>query len=85
MPKKRKVTLVMDEGLFYDVQQAVQSGLARSQSGLVSQALTEYLAAAHSAAIARSYEDASRDPAFLADLDQVQSDFHAADAESDRT
>lgn len=81
MGRRKKVTLVMEEGLVYGIREAVEAGIADSQSGLVQEAVRQYLEVLRRRALGKAYADAARDPAFLADVDQVRKDFERADEE----
>jgi Arc/MetJ-type ribon-helix-helix transcriptional regulator len=79
MPRRRKITLVMEESVVYGIRDAVEAGLAKSQSGLVHDAVLEYLDAARRRALAESYDAAASDPEFLKDVERVRKDFEHAD------
>lgn len=78
---KRKVTLVLEADVADGIKQAVESGRARSQSGLVQEAVVEYLAHQQREAMRAAYAEASRDPSFLRDVEQVRRDFEPLDAQ----
>lgn len=80
---KRKVTLVLDGELADRIREAVDSGRADSQSGLVQEAVGEYLARQDREALRAAYAEAARDPAFVADIEQVMKDFGPLEQELD--
>ena len=81
-PYKRKVTLSLDGSVLRRMQDAVEEGVARSQSSLVSEAVTEYLARRKQEWLRDEYAAAARDPRFIADNDDVEHVWAVADAES---
>jgi Arc/MetJ-type ribon-helix-helix transcriptional regulator len=78
---KRKVTFVLEGELADRIREAVDAGRAESQSGLVQEAVGEYLAQQDREALRAAYAEAARDPAFLADIEQVMRDFAPLDEE----
>ncbi|HEX9697241.1 MAG TPA: hypothetical protein VGB64_13125 [Actinomycetota bacterium] len=78
---KRKVTLAMEESVVYDLKQAVDAGLAKSQSRLVQDAVVNYLDEARRRALRDAYAAAAADPLFVADVDDLQNAFADSDDE----
>ncbi|MCZ6892388.1 MAG: ribbon-helix-helix domain-containing protein [Chloroflexi bacterium] len=81
---QKKVTLSLDANLIEDVQQLVGAGEAKSQSAFVEEALRARLKQLEREAWERSLEAASKDPMYLADMEEVERDFMYADAEAAR-
>ena len=81
---QKKVTLSLDANLVEDVQQLVGEGEAKSQSAFVEEALRARLKQLEREAWERSLEAASKDPMYLADMEEVEQDFMYADAEAAR-
>lgn len=81
--RKTKVTVLIRGAVYDEVRKAVEAGHAASQSALVEEAVTEYLARRKHAVLRNEYRHAASDPAFLADIDEVMQDFERADAEVD--
>lgn len=78
------MTLSLDEQVAEELHDAVEQGLARSQSSLVEDAVAQYLVRARREALRTAYGDAAEDPAFLSDLEAVRRDFQQTDEEMDR-
>ena len=81
---QKKVTLSLDASLIEQVQKVVREGEARSQSQFFEEALRARLKQLEREAWERSLEAASKDPMYLADLEEVERDFMYADAEATR-
>lgn len=80
----RKVTLSLDVSLVEQVQQAIKKGEAKSQTDFVEEALRMKLEQIERGEWRQAMIDASNDPLFLADVEEVMKDFEYADAESAR-
>jgi hypothetical protein len=89
MPRTRarliKATFNLPEDLLRSLDQAVKSGAAASKNAFVERALEQELEAIRRHARAALWEEASRDPLFLRDIEDVEAEFASADAESSRT
>ena len=81
---QKKVTLSLDAQLVERVQEAVKEGQAKSQSRFFEEALRAKLKHLEREAWERSLEAASKDPMYLADIEEVERDFMYADAETAR-
>ena len=81
---QKKVTLSLDAKLVQQVQHAVEGGQAKSQSQFFEEALRARLKQLEREAWERSLEAASKDPMYLADMEEVERDFMYADAEAAR-
>ena len=79
-----KVTLSLDANLLQQVKQLVQAGEAKSQSEFFEKALRAKLQQIEREVWERSLEAASKDPMYLADIEEVERDFTYADAEAAR-
>ena len=80
----KKVTFTLSEELLGEFKAAAKSGEGRSQNALVEAALREYLKKLKRERVRRAFDEASRDPLFLADTELEDRDFHHADAETAR-
>jgi Arc/MetJ-type ribon-helix-helix transcriptional regulator len=80
-----KVTYALPTELVDQVRSVVREGAAPSYSAFVERALREQLRQARQEMLAASFKEAAEDPLFLADNEQVENDFHHADAESARS
>ena len=80
----RKVTFSLDASLVEQVQKLVQRGDAKSQTEFVEEALRAKLKQIEREEWERSLEEASKDPMYLADIEEVERDFMYADAEAAR-
>ena len=81
---QKKVTLSLDAKLVEQVQQIVREGEAKSQSEFFEEALRAKLKQSEREKWERSLEEASKDPLYLADIEEVERDFMYADAEAAR-
>ena len=81
---QKKITLSLDAKLVEQVQQLVKEGETKSQSQFFEEALRARLKQLEREAWERSLEAASKDPMYLADIEEVERDFRYADAEAAR-
>ena len=77
-----KVTYSLPEELIADVRMVVREGAAPSYSAFVEDALREAVRREREKHIAEEFEQAAKDPQFIADIEKAQKDFEHADAES---
>ena len=80
----RRATFTLPVTVLEALDEAVAQGAATSKSALVERALLEELARMNRQMLAREWEAASRDPLFIKDIDDVDDEFRAADAETAR-
>jgi len=80
-----KVTYSLPGDLVDELRSVVREGSAPSYSAFVERALRRAVDVAREERLAAEFAEAAEDPDFLADLEEVQADFEAADAESART
>ena len=80
--RTKKVTFSLHEDVLAGLDEAIQRGAAPSKNALVERALTRELQELRRQARRVRWEEASRDPAFLRDIADVESAFREADAES---
>ena len=81
---QKKITLSLDNKLVEEVQRLVKEGRAKSQSEFFGEALEARIQQLEREEWRRAMIDASKDPMFLSDVEQVTKDFEHADAESAR-
>lgn len=79
----RKVTYSLPARLVAELDQRTAAA-AKTKSAVVAEALTLYFAELDRQALATVYQEAARDPLFLADNETVLRDFAALDAEVER-
>lgn len=77
----RKATFVLPQALLDEMRSVVERGAAESVSALVRESLEARLAELREARLRREFEEASRDPLFLADQEECMRDFAALDSE----
>ena len=77
-----KVTLSLNAELVQQLRSHVRAGRAKSQSEFVEDALRTKLRQMERDEWDRSLEQASKDPLYLADIEQAERDFRHADAEA---
>ncbi len=78
----RKVTFSLHEDVLAALDEAVARGDARSKSAFVEQALRREFQEMRRQIRQAQWEEASRDPLFLKDLQEIGDAFAAADAET---
>ncbi len=81
---KKKSTFFLSEDLLAEIKEIVPLKGLRSQNALVEEALRDYIARVRQENLRKQYLEASRDPQFLADIDEVEKAFEHADAETAR-
>lgn len=81
---QKKVTLSLDATLIQQVQHLVKAGEAKSQSEFFEEALRAKLRQIEWEKWCKEMEEASKDPLFLADQEEIDREFAYADAESAR-
>jgi Arc/MetJ-type ribon-helix-helix transcriptional regulator len=79
-----KVTYSLPVDLVASVRSVVREGAAPSYSAFVESALREAVKEVREQLLAEEFEQAARDPDFIADIEAVEQDFAHADAESAR-
>lgn len=77
-----KVTYSLPQELIDEVRAVVREGAAPSYSAFVEDALREAVRREREKLIAEEFEQAAKDPQFIADINEVEKDFEHADAES---
>lgn len=82
--KSRKATFSLHEDVLREVDQAVRAGHFESKNAFVESALRQAVDVVRRRELRRRWEEAARDPHFLADIAEVEADFAAADAETAR-
>ncbi len=81
---QKKVTLSLDAKLVEQVQKLVKAGQAKSQSEFFEGALEAKLKEIKRERRRQALLEASRDPLFLADIEEIEREFAYADAEAAR-
>ena len=81
---KRKSTFFLSEDLLAEIKEIVPLKGLRSQNALVEDAIRDYIARVRQENLRKQYLEASHDPQFLADMDEVEKAFEHADAETAR-
>jgi len=70
-----KATFVLDEKVFSQAKELVEEGLVKSMSNLVETALKNEIILLKTEKIRQEIIAASKDPLFLADVEEITSDF----------
>ncbi len=78
----RKATFNLPEAVLVSLDQLVQEGVAPSKNAFVERAIVQELDRLRRAERALLWEQASQDPLFLKDLEEIEVAFGAADTES---
>ena len=81
---QKKVTLSLDAELIQQVRQLVKGGQAKSQSEFFEEALKAKLKEIKREERRQALLEASMDPLFLADIEEIEREFTYADAEAAR-
>ena len=86
MTKKQsvKVTYSLPAELVDRLREVVSEGSAPSYSAFVEDALNRAVHEAREKRLAQEFADAAEDPDFLGDIEDIETDFRAADGESAR-
>jgi hypothetical protein len=79
---KKKSTYFIREDLLSEIKQMVPFTGLRSQNAFVEEALRSYVDSLKRENLRTQYLKASKDPLFLADVKEIESDFGVVDAES---
>lgn len=74
----------LSEDLLAEIKEIVPIKGLRSQNALVEEAIRDYIARVRQENLRRQCLEASQDPQFLSDLDEVEKTFKHADAETAR-
>ncbi len=82
--KKRKSTFFLSEDILSEIKELIAVKGVRSQNALVEEALREYISRAKREIRHQQYLEASKDPLFLADIEEIEKAFKHADAETAR-
>jgi Arc/MetJ-type ribon-helix-helix transcriptional regulator len=77
----RKATFMLDENLLVQAKQAVEAGLFKSLNAFVEIAVKDELDRMKKDKIHQAILDASHDPLFLADIEEIEKDFKSVDFE----
>ncbi len=83
-PAKRKSTFFLSEEILSEMKEVISIKGIRSQNALVEKALREYISRIKREILRQEYIEASKDPLFLADVEEVEKAFKHADAETAR-
>lgn len=81
---KRKSTFFLSEKLLAEIKEIFPAKGLRSQNALVEEALNNYVAEFKRDNLRKQYFEASQDPQFLADVNEIEEAFRHADAETAR-
>lgn len=77
----KNATFYLDENILLKAKQVVDDGLFKSLNALVESALQTKLESIHNEKIHQEIIEASQDPMFLADIEEIERDFKHADYE----
>jgi hypothetical protein len=79
---RKKSTYFLSEDILSEIKEIVPAKGLRSQNALVEEALRSYIDEFKRDILRKQYLEASQDPQFLADIDEVEKDFEKTDAET---
>ena len=79
---KKKSTYFLSEEILSEIKEIVPAKGLRSQNALVEEALRSYIDEFKRENLRKQYLEASLDPQFLSDINEVEKDFQKADAET---
>lgn len=77
----QKATFLIDKAILMEAKQAVEAGHARSLNVFVESALKDKLARMKEERIKQDILEASRDPLFLSDIEEIERAFEQVDFE----
>ncbi len=80
--QKKKVTLSLNWVILEEMKDLIQKQGELSQNRFVEEAIQEYIKKLRREILRREFAEASRDPLFLGDIEQVERDFGRADTEA---
>ncbi len=80
----RRVTFRLHQDVLAELDEAVARGAAPSKNALVERAIVRELRELRQQARRAQWEEAARDPLFLKDIQEIETDFRWADAETAR-
>lgn len=81
---KKKITYFLSVDILAEIKEIAPARGLRSQNALVEDALRSYIAEFKRDVIRRQYLEASQDPQFMLELEDVERAFRLADAETAR-
>jgi metal-responsive CopG/Arc/MetJ family transcriptional regulator len=79
---RKKSTYFLSEEILAEIKEIFPAKGLRSQNALVEEALRQYIAEFKRDVLRQKYLEASRDPQFLSDVNEVEKDFQKADTET---
>ena len=82
--KTKKATFNLHPSVLAALDEAVDQGMASSKNAFVEQALLRELRELRKQSRKAQWEEAARDPLFLKDIEEVETAFRSADAETAR-
>lgn len=80
--RKKKVTFSLSGGILEEMKELIERERAGSQNRFVEEALQKHIEKIRRDILRRELAQASRDPLFLSDIEQVEKDFGHADTET---
>ena len=81
---KKKSTFFLSQDLLAEIKEIAPARGLSSQNAMVEEALRKYIAEFKRDLLRQQYLEASQDPQFMAELDEIEKDFQHADAETAR-
>lgn len=82
--KNRKATFVLPSWIIEEMAECVKLGRAHSISAIVREALEHKLRAIREEMLAAEFEEASKDPDFISDINNTMTGFEHVDSETAR-
>lgn len=79
---RKKSTYFLSEEILAEIKKIVPATGLRSQNAFVEEALRRYIAEFKRDILRQQYLEASRDPQFLSDINEIEKTFQKADAET---
>lgn len=77
----KKATFVLDEQMMTEAKKIVEKGLYKSMNAFVEYAIKDELEKIKKEQIREAIIEASKDPLFLSDIEEIEKDFEHADFE----
>ncbi len=80
----KKATFVLDDHVFAQAKKLVEGGLFKSMNAFVESAVKDEIEKIQRERIKKEIIQASKDPLFLSDIEEIQRDFEYADFDEER-
>ena len=80
----KKATFILDDQVFAQAKELVEGGLFKSMNAFVESAVRDEIEKVQREQIREAIVQASKDPLFLSDIEEIERDFEYADFDEER-